>query len=41
MGVVEKGLLKERNGKHYCSSTRPGCMYKEFDKCGLQRKCSI
>ena len=42
MALVEEGLLKERNWKHYCSSSRrPGPMYKEFEKCGLQRKCSI
>ena len=23
MGLVEEGLLKERNLKHYCRSTRP------------------
>ena len=27
--------------KHYRSTTRPGPIYKEFEKCGLQRKCSV
>ena len=41
MGLVEEGLVKERNSKLYCGSARPGPMHKEFEKCGLQRKYSI
>ena len=36
MRLVEERLLKERNRKQYCSSTKPGHMYKVFEKCGLR-----
>ena len=39
--LFTEGLLKERNWNLYCSSTKPGLMYKKFKKCGLWRKCSI
>ena len=41
MGLVEEGLLKERNWNHYCSSTRPGPLYMEYEKCVCGEKFSI
>ena len=31
--IIGEGLLKERNGKHYYSSARPGPLYKLYEKC--------
>ena len=41
MWFVEEVLLKERNWKHYYSSTRQGLIYKEYEECGLWKKYSV